>query len=315
MMRADEPELLDGASARSRSRPAGARRDGARPALLAPARPRVHRPRHRRASSSSTPTDARRSSAGTTALRAAPASPPPAPPDRPARRTTDARPAPSTNQRCPTSMSTSIDQAFVKQFEREVHEAYQRQGSKLRGDRPREERRRRQLDRLPARRHGRCHDQGAARHGAGHERRVQRRRGPAPSTSMSASGSTGSTSSRPTSTSVRCWPMPAPIALGRKTDELIIEALSGATLTAGTAAHAAHQGQGAAGVRDPGHERRARRRPALRRHRLAAVVGSARPAGVRQRRVRRRRPAPLARHPGQVLARHRSGCRIPACRS
>ncbi len=30
-------------------------------------------------------------------------------------------------------MSTSIDQAFVKQFEREVHQAYQRQGSKLRG--------------------------------------------------------------------------------------------------------------------------------------------------------------------------------------
>lgn len=29
-------------------------------------------------------------------------------------------------------MTTSIDQAFVKQFEREVHEAYQRQGSKLR---------------------------------------------------------------------------------------------------------------------------------------------------------------------------------------
>lgn len=29
-------------------------------------------------------------------------------------------------------MSMSIDQAFVKQFEREVHEAYQRQGSKLR---------------------------------------------------------------------------------------------------------------------------------------------------------------------------------------
>ena len=29
-------------------------------------------------------------------------------------------------------MSTSIDTAFVKQFEREVHEAYQRQGSKLR---------------------------------------------------------------------------------------------------------------------------------------------------------------------------------------
>jgi hypothetical protein len=29
-------------------------------------------------------------------------------------------------------MSTSIDVAFVKQFEREVHEAYQRQGSKLR---------------------------------------------------------------------------------------------------------------------------------------------------------------------------------------
>ncbi len=30
-------------------------------------------------------------------------------------------------------MAVSIDQAFVKQFEREVHEAYQRQGSKLRG--------------------------------------------------------------------------------------------------------------------------------------------------------------------------------------
>lgn len=30
-------------------------------------------------------------------------------------------------------MSTSLPQAFVKQFEREVHEAYQRQGSKLRG--------------------------------------------------------------------------------------------------------------------------------------------------------------------------------------
>jgi hypothetical protein len=30
-------------------------------------------------------------------------------------------------------MSVSIDNAFVKQFEREVHEAYQRQGSKLRG--------------------------------------------------------------------------------------------------------------------------------------------------------------------------------------
>ncbi len=29
-------------------------------------------------------------------------------------------------------MSISIDQAFIKQFEREVHEAYQRQGSKLR---------------------------------------------------------------------------------------------------------------------------------------------------------------------------------------
>ncbi len=29
-------------------------------------------------------------------------------------------------------MSTSINQAFIKQFEREVHEAYQRQGSKLR---------------------------------------------------------------------------------------------------------------------------------------------------------------------------------------
>ncbi len=30
-------------------------------------------------------------------------------------------------------MSTTIDQAFIKQFEREVHEAYQRMGSKLRG--------------------------------------------------------------------------------------------------------------------------------------------------------------------------------------
>ena len=30
-------------------------------------------------------------------------------------------------------MSTSIDQAFTKQFEREIHEAYQRQGSRLRG--------------------------------------------------------------------------------------------------------------------------------------------------------------------------------------
>ncbi len=29
-------------------------------------------------------------------------------------------------------MSTSFDQAFIKQFEREVHEAYQRQGLKLR---------------------------------------------------------------------------------------------------------------------------------------------------------------------------------------
>ena len=29
-------------------------------------------------------------------------------------------------------MTTNIDQAFIKQFEREVHEAYQRQGSKLR---------------------------------------------------------------------------------------------------------------------------------------------------------------------------------------
>lgn len=29
-------------------------------------------------------------------------------------------------------MSTSLDQAFIKQFEREVHESYQRQGSKLR---------------------------------------------------------------------------------------------------------------------------------------------------------------------------------------
>ena len=28
-------------------------------------------------------------------------------------------------------MATTIDQAFIKQFEREVHEAYQRQGSKL----------------------------------------------------------------------------------------------------------------------------------------------------------------------------------------
>ena len=29
-------------------------------------------------------------------------------------------------------MATTIDQTFIKQFEREVHEAYQRQGSKLR---------------------------------------------------------------------------------------------------------------------------------------------------------------------------------------
>jgi Phage capsid protein len=29
-------------------------------------------------------------------------------------------------------LSTSIDQAFVKQFEEEVHQAYQRMGSKLR---------------------------------------------------------------------------------------------------------------------------------------------------------------------------------------
>lgn len=29
-------------------------------------------------------------------------------------------------------MATTIDQAFIKQFEREVHDAYQRQGSKLR---------------------------------------------------------------------------------------------------------------------------------------------------------------------------------------
>ena len=29
-------------------------------------------------------------------------------------------------------MSTSVTQAFIKQFEREVHEAYQRMGSKLR---------------------------------------------------------------------------------------------------------------------------------------------------------------------------------------
>ena len=29
-------------------------------------------------------------------------------------------------------MSTTIDQAFIKQFEREINEAYQRQGSKLR---------------------------------------------------------------------------------------------------------------------------------------------------------------------------------------
>src|SRR6185295_16884443 len=29
-------------------------------------------------------------------------------------------------------MTTGIDQAFIKQFESEVHEAYQRQGSKLR---------------------------------------------------------------------------------------------------------------------------------------------------------------------------------------
>ena len=30
-------------------------------------------------------------------------------------------------------MSTTIDQAFIRQFEREVHESYQRQGSRLRG--------------------------------------------------------------------------------------------------------------------------------------------------------------------------------------
>jgi hypothetical protein len=29
-------------------------------------------------------------------------------------------------------LSTSIDQAFIKQFEEEVHQAYQRMGSKLR---------------------------------------------------------------------------------------------------------------------------------------------------------------------------------------
>ncbi|MBT5752999.1 MAG: hypothetical protein HOI33_09890, partial [Rhodospirillaceae bacterium] len=29
-------------------------------------------------------------------------------------------------------MSTSVDQSFVKQFEAEVHQAYQRMGSKLR---------------------------------------------------------------------------------------------------------------------------------------------------------------------------------------
>ena len=113
-------------------------------------------------------------------------------------------------------MSTSIDQAFVKQFEREVHEAYQRQGSKLRG-----------TVRVKTgvvgsatvfQRVGTASAQTKGRHAMVPVRPMEYTSVEvlAASTSMSASGSTGSTSSRPTSTSARCWPTPVPSRWGAR---------------------------------------------------------------------------------------------------
>ena len=106
-------------------------------------------------------------------------------------------------------MSTSIDQAFVKQFEREVHEAYQRQGSKLRG-----------TVRVKTgvvggatvfQKVGTAAAQTKGRHAMVPVTAMEYSAVEVPlSTSTSASGSTASTSSRPTSTSGRFWRTPAP---------------------------------------------------------------------------------------------------------
>jgi hypothetical protein len=132
-------------------------------------------------------------------------------------------------------MSTSIDQAFVKQFEREVHEAYQRQGSKLRGT-------------------------VRVKNGIVGSSTVFQRIGTASARTKGRHAMVPVTTTEFSSVEVALvdfyvgeWidrldelktniderqvlANAGAFALGRKTDEIIIEALSGASQTAGTAA-------------------------------------------------------------------------------
>ena len=131
MMRASEPELLGTAGAPAAElEPGRSGRDDARPALLAAARSRVHRPRHGWVQAALRRLTRAGGHGQPPCLGRGPPRRRPLGPAGP-RADNQARPAPPPTREV-RSMSTSIDQAFVKQFEAEVQEAYQRQGSKLR---------------------------------------------------------------------------------------------------------------------------------------------------------------------------------------
>ena len=174
-------------------------------------------------------------------------------------------------------MSTSIDQAFVKQFEREVHEAYQRQGSKLRG-----------TVRVKTgvvggatvfQRVGTAAAQTKGRHAMVPVTGLDHSSVEVPLVDFYVGEWIDKLDELKTNIDERqVLAHAGAFALGRKTDELIVQALLGATRHRRRRHHRPDQGQGAAGVRGSRCCRRPRRRPALRGDRLAPVVGPARPA-------------------------------------
>ena len=154
-------------------------------------------------------------------------------------------------------MSLSIDQAFIKQFEREVHESYQRQGSKLR----------------PTVRTktgvrgsstifqmvGKGSANTKSRHGMVPVMNVEHTNAEATLTDFYAGEWVDRLDELKINIDERqVLANAGAFALGRKTDDLIITSLSASPNSAGTDSYGPHQGEGARGVRDARWKERAR---------------------------------------------------------
>ena len=200
-------------------------------------------------------------------------------------------------------LSTSIDQAFIKQFEEEVHQAYQRMGSKLRntvrvknGVRG---------SSTVFQKVGKGSASTKARHGMVPVMTIDHN----PVECQLLDFYAGDWVDRLDELKIniderQVVANAGAFALGRKTDEHDHHGARSDHQHRRLRHRRPDQGQGARGVRDVRREGRARRRPALRRDRLETVVGPARDHRVRERRLRRTGRAAVARHPGQALAGH-----------